>query len=262
MISNIKSIILTFTFLCITTISFAQLGSEIGIIVGGNYYNGDINPKQLFADPKLAVGGFYKYNLDRRLAAKLGFIYGSLDYNEKDYGVSPERNAAFSANVYDITLTGEFNFFQFYSGSRKHRFTPYFYGGIGYTFFNGNFAHNSHPLNNTLDMALTEGDYSGNSFNIPFGLGFKYSLSDAFSVTASWGYRKLFTDKLDGLNEFYSDDPNDPFLYNVQLSNAKTNDWHSIVGITLYFDLSIFRDKECNTDRPVKKPFNPRNLTH
>ncbi len=257
--SNIKNIILTLTFLFISSFSFAQLGSEVGIMVGGNYYNGDINPEKLFSDTKFAFGAFYKYNLDRRLAAKLGFNYGTLGASEKDYLVSPGRNAEFSSKIYDITLTGEFNFIQFYSGSKKHKFTPFIFGGIGYSIFSGNFSHNSHPLNNT---DFTKGKYNGQSINIPFGIGFKYSLSDAFTITAEWGVRKLFTDKLDGLDEFYSNDPNDFLLYQVQLSNAKTNDWHSIAGITLAFDLSVFRGKECNTYRPIKKPMNPANITH
>ena len=52
--------------------------SEIGATVGTMFYLGELNPSKLFAQPKLAAGLVYRYNLSPRWALKADFLFGKV----------------------------------------------------------------------------------------------------------------------------------------------------------------------------------------
>lgn len=210
--------------------------SEAGLFVGGSYYNGDINPGLPFGQTKPAYGLVFRYNLDTRIAINVSASRGSLEADESNFEIRPYRNASFSSNVTDVTMTGEFNFLPFFIGSRKNKFSPYLFGGLGYYFYSGDYR---------VQEGIYGGHYNGSGFNMPIGIGLKYSLTRTLGLAFSWGYRKTFGDGLDGLDEFYSTDQNDP-LYEVQLSNPSNNDWYSFAGVSLTLDLSIFKKNVCD----------------
>lgn len=214
------------------TFAYAQR-PEVGFFAGGSYYNGDINPGQPFSNMNAGYGLVFRYNLDTRLALKLNAFRGSLASDETVQQIRPMRDASFTGTVNDIAVTAEINFLKFFIGSNKHKASPYIFGGFGYYFYSGDYT--------ALESG---GGYSGNGFAMPFGIGGKYSLTETIGVAFEWGYRKTFTDGLDGLQEYYPVDQGQD-LYGVQMSNAATNDWYSFAGVSVTLDLSVFMREEC-----------------
>jgi hypothetical protein len=210
---------------------------EAGVMAGGNYYNGDIIPGMMFRKVKPNYGAMVRYNLDTRLSVRASLSRGAVGADEAIANVRPERMASFDASLTEISTTAEFNFMKYFTGSSKHRISPYLFGGVGYFFYNGDVT------------ALADGNnyaesYSGSGMTVPFGIGFKLSLTRTLCLTTDWGYRKLFTDNLDGLPEYYNiGSENDPEL--IQLSNAATNDWYAFAGISLSLRLDVFKKDVC-----------------
>ncbi len=113
----------------------------------------------------------------------------------------------------------ELNFFQYFTGSKKHRFSPYIFGGVALFNFNPEaYYFNPTTLEGKwydLQPLGTEGQgtvtrssakpYSLTQFAIPFGLGVKFSLSKSICLGAEWGLRKTFTDYIDDVSTTYMD---------------------------------------------------------
>ena len=72
------------------------------------------------------------------------------------------------------------------------------------------------------------------AFNIPMGLGLKYKLLPRLELRGEWVFRKTFTDNLDQL----AYQANDGYLQYQQISFKETNDWFSILGVSLLFNIS------------------------
>ena len=54
--------------------------SEVGVFLGGSYYIGDLNPNGHFSQfTRPAAGIVYRYNFNRRFAARANFLYGNLE---------------------------------------------------------------------------------------------------------------------------------------------------------------------------------------
>ena len=106
--------------------------------------------------------------------------------------------------------------------------------------------------------------YSLTSFSMPFGIGFKYSISARFGISFEWGMRKTITDYLDDVSTtYYLDgdqiDPgntaevmSDPTFEHKpyqERGNPKTNDWYNFTGITLTYKFRLFGNKGCTDER-------------
>ena len=227
-----RKVLIVTSLLMSVMFTYAQR-PELGLFAGGSYYNGDINPGQLFSNTNAGYGLVFRYNLDTRLALNLSAFRGDIGADESVHAIRPLRNAVFSGTVNDVSLTGEFNFLKFFIGSSKHKASPYLFGGLGYYFYSGDYT-----------ALETGGSYSGNGFSVPFGLGAKFSVTKTLGLALEWGYRKTFNDGLDGLQEYYPVDEGSN-LYGVQMSNAATNDWYSFAGVSITLDLSVFQEEEC-----------------
>lgn len=189
---------------------------EIGISVGlGNYF-GDINNQASFKNPKFAAGIFYKKYINNYVAIKAAGNYallGSSDVHSNNT-VQRIRNLSFNSNVWEMSVSGEFNFFKFYPGNAMYKFTPYVSIGVGamnfdpYTFLNGEKVF-LRPLG-------TEGQgsalypnlqpYNAIAMIIPLGIGVKYNLNPKLNVFAEMVYRFTGTDYLDDVSGNYAPD--------------------------------------------------------
>ena len=73
-----------FTFLMITSDLFSQTKKrnfrqhEVGILLGGSYYIGDLNPRKQFNLTQPAGGIFYRFTPNYRYAFRGGFNYGNI----------------------------------------------------------------------------------------------------------------------------------------------------------------------------------------
>lgn len=208
-----------FVLLCgfLFSVSVYSQRSELGALIGTSYYMGDINTSGQFYRPNIAGGLIYRYNLDPHWAFKISALYGTVEGYDADFGEM--RNLHFKSNIMEFSTQLELNFFQYFTGSKKHRFSPYIFAGVALFSFNPQ-AYYFNPTTAEgkwydLQPMATEGQgtvvkpnqetYSLTQFAVPFGLGVKFSLTKKICIGAEWGLRKTFTDYLDDISTSYVD---------------------------------------------------------
>lgn len=195
--------------------SFCQPGAEIGVIGGTGYYLGEYNAGH-FKLRKAYVGGLYRYNLNDRFAVRLNAGFSKIDIQGKPLltNGSVVYPAGFHCTVKDISGVFEFNFRSFMVSKTEESswWCPYIFAGAG--FF---------------------GAGKSSSVSIPLGLGVKFNLYKQFSWGIEWGCRKLFTDKIDGLQDPWGTGETN-FIYN--------KDWFFVAGVTLTYRFPM--NPECH----------------
>lgn len=253
-IKIMKVLIISIFTLFLTSSSFAQSYGEFGIMAGGAYYIGDLNPEKHFLLTKPAFGAFLRHNFNERFAAKISGTYTSIEGDDLVSKYNIDRELNFKTNLVDISATYEINFFEYFIGSRRHIITPFWYGGIGVIFF----QPRTRFSNIKLAEYSTEGvNYKTMTFSIPFGIGLKYSLNDVLGVSLHWGMQKVFTDYMDDVSTKYYLPDNADLEYliiadpprthsdGMQRGNSKDNDWYSIAGITLSRKINYLSNEKC-----------------
>ena len=236
---------------------------EVGLLAGGSYYLGDLNPGKHFINTQLLYGALIRYNFDTRWAVKVSFSRGKIKGNSAQSSFLPDRNLQFESPVTDISAVAEFNFFSYFIGSRYNSISPYIYAGIGCFIFE--------PVSGgqSLRAAGTEGQnvgyegrkpYSTFGLGIPMGLGVKYSLSKAIGISVFWEIHKTFTDYLDDVSSTYYlvgssidvNDPNqllsDPALNHqpgMQRGNPENNDWFAFFGVSVTYKFNLISSRMC-----------------
>jgi len=249
-------------FLSLFSSGFSQ-EFEVGLSGGGSYYLGDVNPSSHFKGTGLSYGVLVRYVIDDRWAVKLSGTRGKVKGSSSGTWFLPGRNLQFESPVTDISAVAEFNFFRYYTGSRRNFITPYVYAGIGLFFFKPSAGGvELQPLGTEGQQEGYEGrkPYSLTGFNIPFGLGVKVSVSRKIGLAAFWEMHKTFTDYLDDISKtYYMDgpgiDPNDPaqyysdptmsYLPGMQRGNSRNQDWYSFYGITITYKFALGGNKRC-----------------
>lgn len=189
---------------------------EIGISAGVAHYFGDLNPNSAINRPKTAAGVFFRKQINNYIGLRISGDYAMLGYSDV-YSSNPVQNArnlSFNTNVWEISVAGDFNFFQFQPGFEGYEFTPYVGLGIGvFSFDPYAYLGGEKYLLRTLG---TEGQgsslypnlqpYSPIAISIPFTLGVKYALSAQTNVFAELTYRFTNTDYLDDVSGLYAPD--------------------------------------------------------
>jgi hypothetical protein len=187
----------------------AQPNTDIGILAGGAFYMGEYNPTKLFYSPSPSYGGFFRWNINKRYAARLSGYYLTLRADDADF---PGRidpyidNTSFSNTLIDLSAQMEFNFAPYITGEGRFFNSVYIAGGIGYS-------------------TILSGS---NSLVIPFGAGFKINLTDRLSAGLEWSFRKTFADNIDNFSN-----PLGSTLFN-------NNDWYSIFGLFISYKFVKF----------------------
>jgi len=199
--------------------SFVHTG-ELGVGIGLGHYFGDLNPDAQLNSPKLAFGLFYRKQLTNYVGIRVSGEYALLGYSDRysDNAVQRRRNLSFNSNVYEFSVSGDFNFFRFQPGFEGYNFTPYIGLGVGifsydpYAYLNGQ-KYLLRPLG-------TEGQgsalypnlspYGNTAIAIPFTLGVKYALNPRTNLFAELVYRVTNTDYLDDVSGQYAPDAFSP----------------------------------------------------
>jgi opacity protein-like surface antigen len=198
----------------------AQRNSDIGVLIGGAYYLGDINPGKHFYSPSFTIGGIYRYNFNKRYALRINGLYSRLVGNDDDF---PDRNiplrprVSFNTNIIDAVAQIEFNFLPYITGSEKGAFSPYVSAGFGGTLVLGSSVSNSAVV-------------PSNTLNFPFSAGIKYNVDNSLSIGAEWSFRKTFSDRLDGVEGL------------IENGLVHNNDWYSFVGVFITYKFFKFAD--------------------
>ena len=208
---------------------------EVGATAGLSYYIGDINPSKHFNQSEIGFGASLRYYQNLRWAFRFQYSRFNLTSSDEVVGFRPERNLSFQSKVDDISLIAEFNFFNYWTGSKRERITPYIFAGVSLLSFNSTDLEG-----NALQPQKNEGvDYSTLSWSVPFGIGVKYSISKRLGATLEWRIHKTFTDYIDDIEGYYMDE------LEMQRGNGNShvfgynNDWYGILGLTLSYRFNL-----------------------
>ena len=194
---------------------------DFGAGIGMTGYLGDANTSNLLQNPGWDAELFLRYIINPRLGLKTNFYTGGLRGNsEQMTNVFPDgKNFKFSTTFFEIGELFEFNFFEFGIGEsyrKLKRITPDITAGLSATLW-------------TVDKSV----YAG--FTIPFGIGLKYKPSERVNLGLEFLMKKVFSDRLDGVN---LEDP-----YTIKSSFVKNTDWYSTITFTVSSEFS----KRCAT---------------
>lgn len=238
--------------------------SELGFMIGGTYYIGDMNPFMPFKNTHLSGGILYRYSLHPRASLRANFLYGRVsgDDSESKIDMLRERNLNFTSNIWELAGGIEFNYFPFQIGNDRYKGTAYLLAQIGLFRMNPKTVSDNgnevelQPLGTEGQgtSLSSRGRYSLTQLCIPLGVGAKMTLGEKASLNFEIGLRKTFTDYIDDIRSgSYVDTEalaaeNGPLaasLSNRSLSqdrfgrrgDAATKDWYVFAGAMVTFRL-------------------------
>lgn len=215
---------------------------EVGATVGLSYYIGDINPSKHFLQSEIAYGASVRYYQNLRWAFRLQYSRINLTSSDEVVGFRPERNLAFKSNVDDVAFIAEFNFFDYWTGSRNSFITPYIFAGVSFLHFNSTDMYGVE-----LQPQHNEGvSYNNYSWSVPFGLGVKYSLTKRLGATLEWRMHKTFTDYIDDIEGYYLDDPEMQRGNGTSHMFGYNNDWYGVLGLTISYRFNLPKNETCH----------------
>ncbi|WP_423735430.1 DUF6089 family protein [Chitinophaga caseinilytica] len=241
---------------------------HIGGTAGISNYNGDLTEKRVdFTTTGPMIGLLVKRDVNRWLTLRGGFTFGLIKADDKNNSEASlkARNLSFRSPIWEGHLGAELNILDI----DDRGFTPYVFGGVALFSFYPT-AKDSSGARVPLRRLSTEGQglpqyperggqYALHQISIPFGVGFKYLLTDRFTIGLELGLRPTFTDYLDDVSTTYVD-------YNTLLAergqtavdwawrgdevhggsypldgakrgSAKYKDWYTFTGITFLYRL-------------------------
>lgn len=220
-----KYFVLFFFFSIIISVNAQrnQKSKDIGILIGGSYYQGDLNYESYFHDTHLALSLLYRVNYTPHYSFRIGITRAEISGKDSDFHKSAyqvARNHSFASNIIELSTMFEYNFFPITDDKTKLNLSPYF--NIGLAFFHAS------NRDNLFSVA------------VPIGLGVKYKLAPKWTIQAEWNYRLTFTDELDGLG-YYNETRN---YKKKQNSFNYTKDLYSIFGISILYQFKK-KNAEC-----------------
>ncbi|MBP5643084.1 MAG: outer membrane beta-barrel protein [Bacteroidales bacterium] len=245
---------------------------EVGGSVGLSYYMGDINPKKPFVDSNLGWGVLVRYYEGTRWAFRLAYSNLQLNGSDKSSGYRPERGLSFNTNAHDIALVAEFNFFDYFTGSKRNGLSPYIFGGLSGFYFNPKADDGKELCSVLTDVDYDKGTISGSdakynkfALSIPFGVGVKYSVAKRLGVALEWRWDYTFTDWIDDCHAYYptyesgkefvqyadptgfaADDNGNNTNEYIQRGNKADNDWFGYLNFSLTYKFNLPNGNDCN----------------
>ena len=230
-----KKILLVFAAVWITVSGNAQVTADIGIWGGTSVYFGDMDETNPLQPLNPNFGAFFRYNFNSRVGLRVMFLTGSFS----DEGVIEGVPTTFSKGVQDLSLQIEINYLKYILGAKKTPYTSYVTAGIGVVYF-------PYEMDPAL-IASFNPDYNKGravveepviATTIPFGIGFKYTLGQRLGIGIEYQMRKMFSDKLDNLDDplAYINNDNEEITYTDMTHN---NDWSGYLGIHLTYKIYI-----------------------
>ena len=170
-----------------------QRSADYVVSAGVITYLGEQNPLNAFFKPGPAMQLFYRYNFNPRQAVRANLLGGYM--------------TPLGSFAGELGATYEYNFFPYSTFRSRHiDYSPYIAGGAAFS------------------MAGKSGPF----LSVPFSAGFKVNVANQVGVEIEYGFRKTFTDKLDGQFEI-TDSGGEP----VDKTWTHNNDWYSFLGVSV-----------------------------
>lgn len=240
--------------------------AELGPMIGGTYYTGELNRMGHFKQVSLAAGLMFRYNINPRLAIRASGFYGTLkgaDSKQKS-AFAKNRNLSFKSTIVEVGAGIEFNYYQYQMRSREHAITTYMFFELAGFYMNPKTNYNGQWVE--LQPLGTEGQgnngkkkYAKYQLSIPFGLGVKFNLWKGACMSFEYGLRLTFTDYIDDVSGKYFDNNklrslNGPIAANLadrslkplglnssntgyKRGNSNDNDWYGFFNVMITFQL-------------------------
>jgi hypothetical protein len=200
---------------------------EFGISAGVGHYLGDLTAgmKLYNAKPKFSAGAFFRKQFNNYVGMKVSASYAFLGYSDKHINyyenkVQSLRNLSFNTNVWELSVSGDFNFFRFQPEFPEYRYTPYVSLGIGvftydpYAYLGGEkyFLRSIGTEGQGSAAYPDRKPYGSMAVCFPLSLGLKYALNEKINIFGEVSYRFTTTDYLDDVSGLYAPDafPPDP----------------------------------------------------
>lgn len=206
---------LKFIFFCINVFIFCNTISaqefSLQISPGIMNYGGDLQSKiYTFQNANFSIAADAVYRINK-FSIKGGITYGKVNGDDLNNTRYKNRNLNFSSNIADANLCLQYDFLLM---DENRKFTPYIFAGVGIFHFNPYTFYDSQKV--FLQPLGTEGQglsiypdkkmYALTQFEIPYGIGFKYRLSNQILIGLEFSSRFLFTDYLDDVSGNYPDE--------------------------------------------------------
>ena len=187
---------------------------DIGAGLGMTGYLGDLNSSSLFSHPGFGGNLSFRYLANTRLAIRGVLSMASLSGSSADMenAMPLPEPIDFKSTLYDLSVRGEFNFFNYGIGEtykRLRRISPYLALGIG------------------VSMASGSGE-NAVGFTIPMAVGVKFKLKPRLNLGLEFSMTKIFSDKVDSP---LLDDP-----YMIKSSFLKNTDWCSALTLSISYE--------------------------
>jgi hypothetical protein len=178
--------------------------------IGGSAYYGDLidgTPLLKQVSPAVTFGG--SYDLTEKLRVRVSLSGMSIKADDKDNkNINLQnRNLSFKSFVWDFNAAAEYDFL---NNNEEYSFTPYVFFGLGLFGFNPTAIDRFGEKQKLRDLR-TEGQglaafpdrkpYALTQFNLGFGAGIRFDVSEELQIGTELFIRKTFTDYLDDVSK-------------------------------------------------------------
>jgi len=212
-------------FAILTTLASTAQTYEIGGMLGGSNYIGDIGRTNYVYPNSFAFGGIFKWNRSERHSFRGSIMILDLEGDDADANNSrrEQRGYSFSNTVTEISIGIEYTFWEFNMHKAEPQSAPYLYTGLTYFGYNALYKRASSDVITEYDNASTVA--------IPMVVGYKASIGTKMVLGFEIGARYTFTDNLDGSNPVKGLADED----SLKFGNINSDDWYVFTGVTLTF---------------------------
>ena len=219
---------------------------EIGGGLGVAAYSGDLVRRLDKGRVGLQGTLFGRRNFDNVWSLRAGLSYGRISAADSINPIDPvaeSRNAYFKGNIFEVSAVMEYHFLDYLHPQSEHRFSPYGFFGLGFSYYSGEGAYNFQAFDEaTGDYMLGEnsGSYYLTTPVIPFGIGVKYKINKNWTLGSELGFRATFTDFLDLLdgNRPAHLTPQDRL---INSGNYSDKDWYYFLGVSLSYSINSYK---------------------
>ena len=211
---NMNKLILILVSLFLPALIMAQSKAEVGLMLGGANYQGDIASSKTFSFKQTqAAGGIYaRYHVSRHISLRGSLFYSKLKGDDLEFveegAWRADRGFNFTNPVYELSFTPEFYILG--NTIKRKSLRPYIFIGIGAAFTN--------PENNLVEKDIDAvenepGYYPTSHFSFPIGAGINFDINDKFTLGLEASTHFPLTDYLDGISEAANPDKRDWFVF-------------------------------------------------
>jgi hypothetical protein len=207
---------------------------EVGLGVGPYVYQGDLAPSALgsWKTVRPGVSAFGSRILNRFFALRTNLTVAGLAGDDRKYGDVDWREARglrFNTSVFEVSEVLVWDILGNNDNHYATRFSPYVFGGVGYSFlrvrrdasrFSTGFFGAKSTVAEGLAADLDHSEPRGVPV-IPVGVGVRYSIAPAWSLSLESSYRVAFTDYLDGFSKVADPRRNDHY-YGISIGVVYT----------------------------------------